>query len=78
MKLLISWEFPTQQCLEFTRDGAKNKNHRVSDKSVGGNALLIRAQRKMSRLFRDARKDIVSTLYNSSDQKSIYAHSIEP
>ena len=41
-KLLISWDFHTQQSLEFTQNGVKNKTHPLRCSSANRNALLMR------------------------------------
>jgi hypothetical protein len=56
-KQLPSWDFYALQSLEFTENGAINKTHSVSSRSVGKKHLVNeRGQRRMSRLIQANRK----------------------
>ncbi len=74
-KLLIYWDFHTQQSLEFTENGPNKRKYPVSGQLCGRQCLVdVRAQRRMGRLVRDDRMATVTqitTRYNQGMQNII-------
>ena len=68
--------FFTQQSLEFTENGAKNKQHPKSGSSVCENALLMREENGQIDSSWLATASQRTILYNSGMQKSISEHNI--